>query len=91
MAQRDAAWVRSATPDEVFTAHEAGELVDLIDTRNSPAVEPVEQAIRDGQKNMAWVKAARPDQVEAARDAGQLDDLLGVERNQAGNTVEDLR
>ena len=91
MAQRDAAWVRTATPDEVFAAHEAGDLADLIEARNSPVAEPAEPEAREGQKSMTWVKAARPEQVEAARDAGELDDLLGVVRNEAGNTEEDLR
>jgi hypothetical protein len=84
MAQRDAAWVRTATPDEIFDAHKAGDLADLIASRND-ATTAAEPPAREGQKTSSWVKAARPEQIEAARDAGELDDLLGVVRNEAGN------
>lgn len=86
--QRDAAWVKSASPEGLMAAHEAGELRDWI---AGPNVPPTIPAPREGQRDEAWVHAATAAQVDSARNAGELDDVLGIVRNEAGNTAHDLR
>ncbi|TXN29311.1 hypothetical protein [Lacisediminihabitans profunda] len=85
--QRDAAWVKGASPEEVSTAYEAGDLREWLAQPNVLEAIP---AAREGQRGESWVRAATPEQVEAARHAGELDDLMGIVRNEAGNTAEDL-
>lgn len=86
--QRDAAWVKAASPEGVVAAHRAGELHDWLAGPNVPAAMP---AAREGQRDESWVRLATAAQVDSARKAGELDDVLGIVRNEAGNTAEDLR
>jgi hypothetical protein len=85
-AQRDGAWVKTATAEEVAAAVEQGELNDYMDSVDRPTA--TAPAVRDGQRSESWLKAATSDQIDAARDAGELDDMLGIVRNEAGNAVD---
>lgn len=43
------------------------------------------------QRDDKWLKQATAAQITTAQEAGELDNLLGIVRNEAGNTVNQLR
>ena len=74
--QRDEAWVKSATPEEIHAAFIASELVDYSSVETAPA--PLKLSDAD-QALLDWTKAACPEDVVLAQAAGKLDSLLGRE------------
>jgi hypothetical protein len=93
-AQRDAAWVKSAAPEELATAFDAGELTDLLSStpttqQASADFEPVNPPTRlIPQRGSAWVRSATPDQIAAADAAGELVEYQGGSVNDLGNAVD---
>lgn len=70
--QRGEAWVQSATSEQVYAAHSAGELADYVSAGPEASVlSDADQAV------LAWTKAASPEDVVLAQAAGKLDSLLG--------------
>lgn len=67
--QRDEAWLRTATPDQVTQARDAGELNELLGRRV-----PV---VPDGQADDEQLSQMTPEEIARAYDSGQLDELLG--------------
>jgi hypothetical protein len=73
LVQRDAAWDRAATPDDVLAAHKVGELRELIAARNSPDSMPMFPTPQVRQESRSCVDPARADLLEADRHPGELD------------------
>lgn len=73
--QRDDAWLKAATPEEIAAAYDAGELEELQTgvVRSHPEIGSVPGL----QHDQAWVDAMPADRVAAAFEAGELDALLG--------------
>lgn len=72
--QHDEAWLRTATPDQINAAYQAGELTAIVAV---PAPERPEATAPEGQLDADTVKAMRPQEITEALDAGTLDHLLG--------------
>lgn len=73
--QRDEAWLKTATPEQIAAAEEAGELDALQGrvVRTFPEV----GSIPGLQREREWIDAATPDRLAAAYEAGELDAYLG--------------
>ncbi len=68
--QRDDAWLKTATPEEIADAMGRGELAELLG-RAAPSAEV------DGQAAEVDLEAMTPEQVADAYHAGKFDALLG--------------
>lgn len=92
--QRDASWVKSATPELISEALEAGELADYLaaSTRDEPTEPDIEPVNPPGrliqQRGSSWVRAATPQQISDAYDAGELAEYNGGTVNELGNPVD---
>lgn len=67
--QRDAAWLNSATPEQVAAAHAAGELAALLGGT-------VPDIPAEGQLTDEHLRQMTPEQITAAHAAGRLTDVL---------------
>jgi hypothetical protein len=68
-AQRDIEWLKGATPEQIDTARNAGEL-NAIMGRTVLDDQP-------GQKTVEWLNNRPAEEVVAAYQAGELDTVLG--------------
>lgn len=90
--QRTATWVKTATAEQIDTAHTAGELDEYLAVSNvAPPPGEVEPVNPEGrlivQRGAQWVKAATAEQLAAAVDRGELAEYLGATVNELGNII----
>lgn len=69
--QRDEAWTKTASPEEIARAHAAGELAQLMGARVPRSFSRDTQLTEDDLSSMT------PSEVDGALKAGALDELLG--------------
>ncbi|SMD24207.1 hypothetical protein [Lentzea albidocapillata] len=77
--QRDEAWAKAASPQEVARAHAAGELAELLGAHVPRSFSP------DTQLSDNDLRGMTPGEIAKAVEAGAVDELLG--RNNAVDGV----
>ena len=83
--QRDGAWVKGSSAEQIVSAQKAGELEGYLG-RQVRVDPPTDTADLE-----QWLTTASSEQIMEAQTAHKLDSLMGVQRNEFGNTVDDLR
>ena len=83
--QRNDAWVKAATPDQIVAAQERGELQSLL--QGASDIPDSFDDSRIVQRDAQWFETASIEERARALDAGELVELLGGTVNELGNAV----